>query len=302
MNPFTAVTTLIALVLCWNQPAQTSFEKRAVEDTKRTLASELDAELPRVSFAEWLGKVVGPDAGIVWQLSECGEQLEASPNGAGNARACAEANAMLPDGRRVIVMIAVGTFKEGMTGPPSFHFGVIEQEGELRPIRRLGRLQTLLLDPEKLAKSPAVELPQLSMPNKIGPLPNNSFAERDLMWIGDESRQFAPIEDLPAPEAPPPPSPPTPISVGDAVVKVQPRYPAKARRVSAVGMVDVQVTVSPEGRVTEAKAISGHPLLREAAEEAALQWVFKPAIANGAPVSTQIILTFRFKAPGGDDD
>jgi TonB family protein len=67
-------------------------------------------------------------------------------------------------------------------------------------------------------------------------------------------------------------------------------------------MVDVQVTISPEGRVTEAKAINGHPLLREAAEVAARQWVFKPAIANGTAVSTQIVLTFNFKAPGGGDD
>ena len=87
------------------------------------------------------------------------------------------------------------------------------------------------------------------------------------------------------------------VSWGDAVTKVQPRYPAKAKRVNASGPVDVQVTISAEGRVIEAKATSGHTLLREAAEEAARQWVFKPATLNGAPVETQRVLTFLFKAP-----
>jgi TonB family protein len=295
MKPFTAVTPLFALILFWNQPVQTSLEKRAVDDIKRTLASELDAKLPRLSFAEWFGKVLGPDAGIVWQLGECGEQIVATSNGARDMPACVEANSILPDGRRVIVMITVGTFKQGITGPPAFHFGVIEQKGELHSIRRLCDLQGLLLDPEKLAKRPAVELPRVNI-TKVSPAPNNSFAERELIWSGEELGQFELIEDPPAP--PPEPSPtPTPLSWADAITKAQPKYPAKAKRVNATGSVDVKVTISPEGRVTEAKAISGHTLLREAAEEAALQWVFKPATLKGVPVSIQIVLTFLFKVP-----
>jgi protein TonB len=87
------------------------------------------------------------------------------------------------------------------------------------------------------------------------------------------------------------------VSWGDAIKKAQPQYPAKAKRVNASGPVDVQITISAGGLVTVAKAISGHPLLREAAEEAARQWVFKPATLNGVPVETQIVLTFVFKVP-----
>lgn len=299
MNTFLAFTTLIALCLLSSHQSTQSLEKQAIGDTQQTLASELDANLPKLPFADWVEKVVGSGTGVIWQLSECGEVGETALNQHGDIRACVNVNTILPDGRRVILMISVGTFKKGLTNPPTFHFGVIEQNGELRPIRRLRDLPGLLLDPEKLAKRPPVELPRLNI-TQVSPRPNNGLVERDQNWNAEELGQLIPIEDPPPP--PPPPSPPTPISVGDAVVKVQPQYPTKARRVSAVGMVDVQVTISPEGRVTEAKAISGHPLLREAAEEAAIQWVFKPAIANGAPVSTQIILTFRFKAPGGDDD
>jgi len=93
------------------------------------------------------------------------------------------------------------------------------------------------------------------------------------------------------------PKPSGVVSWGDAITKVQPRYPANARRVNASGSVDVQVTISEEGRVIEAKAISGHPLLRDAAVEAARQWVFKPAILNGVPVKTEMVLTFAFTPP-----
>src|SRR5215510_12085502 len=113
MNPFIAVTTVIALsLLLSNQLTQLSVEKRAVADTQRTLASELDAELPKLSFADWFEKVVGPRTGTIWQLSECGKQIETAPNGSGDEQACVEVNKILPDGRKVIIMIAVGTFKK----------------------------------------------------------------------------------------------------------------------------------------------------------------------------------------------
>jgi len=301
MNPFTAVTTLIALSMLWNHPPQTSLEKRAVEAAQRTLVSELDTELPKLPFAEWLGKVVGSDAEIVWQLSECGEQAEATPpGGARDMRACVEANSILRDGRQIIVRITVGTFKQGITGPPTYHGGIIKLDENLHSVRRLRDLQGFLLDPEKLAKKPPVELPNIT---QIDSPPNPSFIERELIWNPEELGQFMPIEDPPPPTPPPAPSPtPAPILFGDATVKIQPQYPARARRMRVTGSVDVQVTISPEGRVAEAKAISGHTLLREAAEEAARQWVFKPAIVNGSAVSTQIVLTFLFKAPGGGDD
>src|SRR5262249_23553128 len=82
------------------------------------------------------------------------------------------------------------------------------------------------------------------------------------------------------------------LTWGDAITKVQPQYPANAARVNASGPVDVKITISTTGRVIEAKALSGHLLLRNAAIEAAKLWVFKPAILNGLPVKAEIILTF----------
>jgi len=112
-----------------------------------------------------------------------------------------------------------------------------------------------------------------------------------------------------APPPPPPPPPPTPaptpppkrqitvsggVLQGSAIKKVQPPYPPIAKAARAAGAVQVQVTISEEGRVIEAAVIGGHPLLRDAALQAARQWVFKPTELSGVPVKVQGILTFNF--------
>ena len=328
MNSFIAVTTLIALSLFLNNEPAQSLEKQAVSDTQRTLASDLDAELPRLPFTDWFGKVVGPGAGVIWQLSECGERIDAASNGDWDTQACVEVNTILSDGRKVIVMITVGTFKKGVTGPPAFRFGVIEQNGVLRPIQRLRDLQKLLSGQWEPAIIPAAKLPEVGMPS-VRLAPNNAYSTGTPLLTGEDFVQLMPTEAPEPPPAAPPPAPPpnTPpptteppqpkvastgeplepaieglkilgsVTWGGVIKKAQPRYPPGAKRYNISGAVDVQVTISATGSVTEAKAISGHPLLRGAAEEAARQWVFKPATLKDVPVETQVVLTFVFKVP-----
>lgn len=112
-------------------------------------------------------------------------------------------------------------------------------------------------------------------------------------------------DDPPPPPPPPPPTPtPTPppkkinvsggVLQGKAIKKIQPPYPPIARAARASGAVQVQVTISEEGRVIEAAVMGGHPLLRDAALQAARQWVFQPTELSGVPVKVQGILTFNF--------
>lgn len=301
--------------------ARQSSLERAVADTQQTLAQDLDPELPRLPFANWFRQIAGPGAGVIWQVSECGERGEDSLNAAGDIRACVEANAMLPDGRRVILMTAVGTFKRGVIGAPAFQFGVIEQDGELRTIRRLRDLQKQLLAPGNLTNRPSVKLPELNMP-EVRLSANNTPVELAPAWGWDVFDRTTAIEE-------PPPAPPRAwltlseaekenqdaseepgrpavggevtslgdVAWGDVIKKAQPRYPAQAKRVNASGPVNVHITISETGRVIEAKATSGHPLLRDAAVTAARQWVFKPAILNGVPVKTETVLVFVFTVP-----
>ncbi|HEY6402059.1 MAG TPA: energy transducer TonB [Blastocatellia bacterium] len=258
----------------------------------------------------WFESVVGPGAGVTWQLSECGGSTEASLDATDDIRACVEANTILADGRGVIVRIAVGTFKKGITGAPVFYFGVIEQEGNLFLVRRLRDLQKQLSAPGRLANKQVVELPESQMPS-VRPAANKDYVESLPAWILEDFSQLIPIEE-PAPTEPPPRTEAAPsnrtsnaekqnlsekVLQGAAVFKPQPAYPQNAKRFNASGPVEVRVTISATGRVTDAKAIRGHPMLREAAVEAARKWIFNPTTVNGVPVETQLSLTFVFPAP-----
>jgi protein TonB len=106
----------------------------------------------------------------------------------------------------------------------------------------------------------------------------------------------------PPPPKPPPAATPVPREIkvsggvlqGSALKRVQPAYPPIAKAARAAGAVQVQVTISEEGRVISAEVISGHPLLKDAALQAARQWLFKPTELSGVPVKVQGVLTFNF--------
>lgn len=86
---------------------------------------------------------------------------------------------------------------------------------------------------------------------------------------------------------------------GNAVRKVQPPYPALAKAAGAEGAVQVAITVNENGEVTTTEAVSGHPLLKEAALEAAREWKFKQTELSGKPVKVQGVLTFNFTLDSG---
>lgn len=75
---------------------------------------------------------------------------------------------------------------------------------------------------------------------------------------------------------------------------VKPSYPAAARAVKASGAVNVQVTIDESGNVISASAVSGHPLLRAAAVQAARSSIFSPTLLSGQPVKVTGILVYNF--------
>jgi TonB family protein len=61
--------------------------------------------------------------------------------------------------------------------------------------------------------------------------------------------------------------------------------------------VDVNVSVDASGNVVKAEAAPRqglHPLLRDAAVQAARRWKFQPARFNGHAVPANIVLQFNF--------
>jgi TonB family protein len=89
---------------------------------------------------------------------------------------------------------------------------------------------------------------------------------------------------------------------GSATRKVAPAYPPIAKAARAQGAVQVNVTIDENGNVTSADAVSGHPLLRDAAIEAAKQWQFKPTLLGGEAVKVQGLLTFNFTVQSKDEE
>jgi protein TonB len=79
-----------------------------------------------------------------------------------------------------------------------------------------------------------------------------------------------------------------------AISLPQPAYAPAARAVRATGAVSVQVLVDERGEVVNANAVSGHPLLRSAAVQAARKARFAPTKLSGQPVKVSGVLTFRF--------
>jgi len=84
---------------------------------------------------------------------------------------------------------------------------------------------------------------------------------------------------------------------GKAVKRVPPTYPAVARAAGAEGPVLVQIVVGESGAVESAKAVSGHPLLQEAAVNAAREWQFNPTKLSGNEVKVAGTISFVFSLP-----
>ncbi|MBC7911623.1 MAG: energy transducer TonB [Pyrinomonadaceae bacterium] len=104
--------------------------------------------------------------------------------------------------------------------------------------------------------------------------------------------------DEPPPQPTPKPKPPAVISggvlTGKAVSKPQPAYPPIAKSARAQGTVTVQILVDESGKVVSASAVSGHPLLRAAAVQAAYRARFSPTLLSGQPVKVSGTITYNF--------
>ncbi len=82
----------------------------------------------------------------------------------------------------------------------------------------------------------------------------------------------------------------------EVINSVTPKYPAAARAVRAFGEVSVSVKIDNQGKVLEANAVSGHPLLRQASENAAKDFLF----GSSEIEQREVFLTFVFLLPNSE--
>jgi protein TonB len=100
--------------------------------------------------------------------------------------------------------------------------------------------------------------------------------------------------------APPPPPPVAPVRVGGNIKaptktkNVNPVYPPIAQSARVQGVVIIEATIGPDGRVKDAKVLRSIPLLDQAALDAVKQWTFTPTLLNGVPVPVIMTVTVNF--------
>jgi periplasmic protein TonB len=108
-------------------------------------------------------------------------------------------------------------------------------------------------------------------------------------------------EPSPANLAPPPqPAPERPVEVGGdlkpprLISSSEVAYPEIARQAGIQGNVVVRIVIDKTGKVTEAKAIYGPLMLRDAAANALRQRKYAPSKLDGHPISVEMLVTIEF--------
>jgi protein TonB len=95
--------------------------------------------------------------------------------------------------------------------------------------------------------------------------------------------------------------PPTVVQVGGdirpprKVSGANPAYPPLAIAARLEGLVVLECTIAPDGRVVDLRVLRGHPLLDAAAVQAVSGWTYVPTLLNGRPVSVLMTVTVRFQ-------
>ena len=78
------------------------------------------------------------------------------------------------------------------------------------------------------------------------------------------------------------------------VNKVPPVYPPVAKLARVEGTVHLAAVIGPDGTMKELHTLGGPALLIQAAMDAVKQWVYKPTLLNGEPVSVETTIDVNF--------
>jgi hypothetical protein len=74
-----------------------------------------------------------------------------------------------------------------------------------------------------------------------------------------------------------------------------PSIPAWATGLDSDEVVKLDALIDEKGNVVETKIISGPRVLQGEAERAVALWVFEPALSDGKPIATRMVLTVQFQ-------
>jgi len=84
------------------------------------------------------------------------------------------------------------------------------------------------------------------------------------------------------------------IKAPTKIKDVKPVYPAIAQSARVAGVVTIEATIGPDGKVMDATVVRSVPLLDQAALDAVRQWEYTPTLLNGVPVPVLVTVTINF--------
>jgi outer membrane biosynthesis protein TonB len=79
------------------------------------------------------------------------------------------------------------------------------------------------------------------------------------------------------------------------VAQPPPAIPPWAKGLDTDGVVKVDALIDEKGNLRSTKALSGPRVLQHAAERAVALWIFEPALTDGKPTATHMVLTVQFQ-------
>lgn len=79
------------------------------------------------------------------------------------------------------------------------------------------------------------------------------------------------------------------------IYKTIPQYPAIAKAARVEGTVELQAIISKMGTIENLRAVSGPPMLQEAAISAVKTWRYRPYMLNGQPIEVETTVNVIFK-------
>ena len=132
-----------------------------------------------------------------------------------------------------------------------------------------------------LTSAPEVGAPEPLAISALGPANGPSFLPASIV-------SARPV----TPELPPAQS--QGVVPGKLIKRVLPQYPDMARRAGVSGDVVMTAVIQTNGALRQLKVVSGSPLLREAALDAARQWRYSPYMLGGKPVEAETHITVSF--------
>jgi hypothetical protein len=134
---------LLVMMLSIPQATTKTDEARGIEAAKNADVHRIESSLPDKPFEQWIRELVGPQAGITWEVNDCGEQTGNPASDTGrDLPICATAKVTLSGNRKLYVSLWVGTYASGIRSDKVslYHTLLVEPDGSMNWVKTLARL------------------------------------------------------------------------------------------------------------------------------------------------------------------